>query len=77
MPAHLDGCEGRNRVMHHVPQIGADNDLAAIQCWLREYADSPQTYRSYRIEAERLLYIEFAGTAKTPVQLNARGFSGL
>jgi len=31
------------------------NDLEAIQTWLSEFANSPQTLRTYRKEAERLL----------------------
>ncbi|NYS43908.1 site-specific integrase [Halomonas zhaodongensis] len=35
--------------------IDAKNDVEAVAAWLREYQDSPQTLKSYRREAERLL----------------------
>ncbi|WP_438455454.1 tyrosine-type recombinase/integrase [Vreelandella venusta] len=37
------------------PLIDAQNDIEAVAAWLREYQDSPQTLKSYRREAERLL----------------------
>lgn len=55
LPAHLDGREGTNRGPRRRAQIKADNDLDAIKAWLAEFADSPNTLRSYRKEAERLL----------------------
>ena len=36
-------------------QIAATNDLQAVQAWLAEFEQSPQTLRCYRKEAERLL----------------------
>ncbi|MBI2379487.1 MAG: tyrosine-type recombinase/integrase [Gammaproteobacteria bacterium] len=54
LPAALDGSSGRNRAPGQA-QIAANTDLAAIETWLREFVDSPQTERSYRKEAERLL----------------------
>ena len=54
--AHLTGTNGTNRAPHFVTQqIDAQNDLQAIQTWLAEFDDSPQTQRTYRKEAERLL----------------------
>ena len=38
-----------------IKQISASNDLEAIRSWLDEYSDSPETYRAYRKESERLL----------------------
>lgn len=35
--------------------IGAGNDIEAVGLWLTEYRASPQTWRAYRREAERLL----------------------
>ncbi|WP_249975722.1 tyrosine-type recombinase/integrase [Vreelandella olivaria] len=35
--------------------IAAQNDIQAVAAWLAEYQDSPQTLKSYRREAERLL----------------------
>ncbi|WP_386083845.1 tyrosine-type recombinase/integrase [Vreelandella sp. F11] len=36
-------------------RIGAQNDAQAVTAWLDEYMDSPQTWKAYRREAERLL----------------------
>jgi site-specific recombinase XerD len=55
-PAALSGASGTNRASAFITQqIAAENDLQAIQCWLAEFVDSPQTHRSYQKEAERLL----------------------
>ena len=52
----LTGENGVNRAGSLIhKQIDANNDLEAIQTWLAEFADSPQTQRSYRKESERLL----------------------
>lgn len=40
---------------HLRSRIEADNDHQAVLLWLTEYRDSPQTLKSYRREAERLL----------------------
>lgn len=55
LPAHLDGHDGDNRAPRRSAQIRAANDIDAIKVWLAEFADSPNTLRSYRKEAERLL----------------------
>ena len=55
LPETLDGSQGDNRLPQAHCQIQAENDWQAIQCWLAELEDSPQTYRNYRKEAERLL----------------------
>jgi site-specific recombinase XerD len=55
IPMTLDGRSGGNRAHAGHCQLAADNDLQAIQVWLAEYQDSPQTLRNYRKEAERLL----------------------
>jgi len=55
LPAHLDGNQGSNRYDSKHCQISANTDWQAIQCWLNEFYDSPQTLRNYRKEAERLL----------------------
>lgn len=55
LPEQLDGSNGTNRRYGEVCQIDAINDWEAIQCWLEEFNESPQTYRNYRKEAERLL----------------------
>ena len=55
LPATLDGHDGSNRAPDAC-QIGAVNDLAAIEAWLAaRAAGSPHTERAYRKEAERLL----------------------
>lgn len=55
LPKHLTGNVGINRYDKKHCQISATNDWQAIQCWLNEFYDSPQTLRNYRKEAERLL----------------------
>ena len=55
LPQALDGSQGENRFLQTRCQIEATNDWQAIQCWLAEFDESPQTLRSYRKEAERLL----------------------
>lgn len=56
LPAALSGASGTNRAVAGVTrQITADDDVAAIGLWLAEYRDSPNTFRSYRKEVERLL----------------------
>lgn len=54
LPQHLDGSRGSNRGVGRC-QLQAANDLQAIEAWLGEFRDSPQTLRHYRKEAERLL----------------------
>lgn len=55
-PKSLNGESGTNRAPAFITQqISATNDLQAVQCWLAEFDKSPQTQRSYRKEAERLL----------------------
>lgn len=52
----LTGATGTNRAPSFITQqIAAQNDLQAIQIWLLEFEGSPQTQRTYRKEAERLL----------------------
>lgn len=56
--AGLDGSDGanRNRAPGAVQQIGANTDLEAIEVWLKaKQRKSPNTLRSYRREAYRLL----------------------
>ncbi len=36
-------------------RIAAENDVQAVSLWLSEYRESPQTFRAYRKEAERLM----------------------
>ncbi len=53
---YLNGERGTNRAPSFITrQISATNDLEAIRSWLDEYSDSPETYRAYRKESERLL----------------------
>lgn len=54
--ASCDGRHGTNRNPNSATkQINADDDASAILAWLNEVADSRETLRSYRKEAERLL----------------------
>src|SRR5438552_5428506 len=54
-PELLNGSTGTNRAPNFITQqISATHDLQAIQSWLAEFENSPQTLRSYRKEAERL-----------------------
>ena len=55
LPEHLTGNQGSNRYETKHCQISANTDWQAIQCWLNEFYDSPQTLRNYRKESERLL----------------------
>jgi len=56
VPERFDGRAGTNRAGPDVVcQLAASNDLEAVQAWLAEFRDSPQTLRNYRKEAERLL----------------------
>lgn len=56
VPEQLDGRVGSNRAPAGGSKlIAADTDLVAINAWLAEFDHSPQTQRSYRKEAERLL----------------------
>lgn len=55
-PKTLSGETGTNRAPSTATKhINANNDLQAIQAWLLEFEHSPQTKRTYRKEAERLL----------------------
>lgn len=55
-PKELTGETGTNRAPPFITkQISANNDLEAVQSWLAEFEHSPQTHRTYRKEAERLL----------------------
>lgn len=52
----LNGSQGIFRVTDKIQnQSGADTDYGAIQAFLSEYSNSPQTLRGYTKEAERLL----------------------
>ena len=51
----LNSSKGSNRAEHTNCQLDADNDIDAINTWLRRVRDSPETFRNYRKEIERLL----------------------
>lgn len=56
LPDELNGRFGENRPpATQICQIAANTDLEAVQSWLMEYQEQPQTFRAYRKEAERLL----------------------
>ncbi len=49
--------------------ISAHTDVEAVASWLREFQSSPQTWRAYRKEAERLLlWLQRRGEALVDVQ---------
>ena len=50
----FNGSSGANRRKGELCHIQASNDCEAIDCWLAEFEDSPQTFRNYRKEVERL-----------------------
>jgi site-specific recombinase XerD len=54
MPTALSGHGGQNRHTAF-PFVHANHDLDAITAYLNRYTDSPNTFRSYRRELERLL----------------------
>lgn len=64
VPPALDGRTGTNRAHGHPAQIAADTDLDAVKAWLAVFSDSPNTFRSYRREAERLLLWSYGALGK-------------
>ena len=50
------------------------NDIEAIQSWLNKYVDTPNTWRSYRKEAERLLNWAILRRGKTLAALDRDDF---
>ena len=51
----IDGSTGSNRAATPSTLLHANTDLDALQAWLAQYVDSPNTLNSYRKESERLL----------------------
>ncbi len=52
-------------------RIAAQTDAQAVTAWLAEYRDSPQTWRAYRKEAERLmLWMQPEGLALAELRRN-------
>ncbi len=74
LPEQLSGRFGSNR-NEVQPQIAAGNDLEAVQSWLLEYQDSPETFRSYRREAERLILWCWHHQGKALSDLNRQDIS--
>ncbi len=65
LPAAMDGRSGLNRASADtIKQISAETDLEAVQAWLAEFHDSPNTFRNYRKEVERLLLWSFQELGK-------------
>ena len=60
----LNGSTGTNRENPAHCQITVANDVEAIYAWLNEYRESPQTWRTYQKEAERLLLWCFIAAKK-------------
>jgi len=54
--------------------IRARHDVEAVQCWLKEYQHSPQTYRHYQKEADRLLLWCLCARHKAFSQLDREDF---
>ena len=54
LPADLDGRQGTNRLGEGRCRIEAGNDYAAVLAWLQLHTN-PNTQRTYRREAERLM----------------------
>ncbi len=54
VPTHLSGRHGANRAAGP-RRIAADDDAAAVACWLARYDDSPLTQTNYRKEVDRLM----------------------
>lgn len=64
VPQMLDGSNGTNRYPQSRNRLRAINDYEAIYTWLDRYRQSPNTYASYRKEAERLLLWAIKGKGK-------------
>lgn len=74
IPQDLDGHNGGNRGPASSCQLAAGNDLQAIETWLAEFRESPQTFRHYRKEAERLLLWALLERGKPLSGLNREDF---
>jgi len=66
--------DGPNRNKQSVCHIDADNDFDAIQSWLSEFSDSPNTFRYYRKEVERLLLWSMRHLNKSLAELTRTDF---
>jgi hypothetical protein len=53
LPEEFSGTQGKNR--GNSTTLAANNDLAAINAWLANFAEHAHTIRSYRKESERFL----------------------
>lgn len=53
IPDELTGMDGTNRDKNNVNQLAVDTDIEAVWLWLRQFENSPNTFRSYRKEIER------------------------
>lgn len=67
-------CDGSNRCERGICHISADNDFEAINAWLAEFSDSPNTYRYYRKEVERLLLWSLVQLKKPLAELTRSDF---
>ena len=66
--------DGPNRNTQSVCHIDADNDFDAIKSWLSEFSDSPNTFRYYRKEVERLLLWSIKHLGKSLAELTRTDF---
>lgn len=65
LPPTLDGRTAINRApAGAIKQIAAETDIEAAKSWLAEFHDSPNTFRNYRKEVERLLLWSFHELSK-------------
>ncbi len=55
VPQKFDGSSGKNRNLTSTCNLSADNDLIAIEAWLKARASNPNTNSAYKKEAERFL----------------------
>jgi integrase len=74
LPATLDGSEGTNKTYTN-NQLNTNLDIEAVKIWLSRVQDSPQTYRSYRKEIERLILWSVVTISKPLSSINAQDIS--
>jgi integrase len=72
----LSGAHGENRADRSRRQIDADDDAAAIACFLAEYDRSPGTARIYQRECERLMLWALHECGKPLSSLTRQDFEG-
>ena len=76
LPGALCGRTGDNRADRARRQIDADDDVAAVACFLAEYDRSPGTARIYQRECERLVLWAVHECRKPLSSLTRQDFEG-